>query len=89
MIFILLAGYLLWRAPAAASGSGETQAPIGFSNYTAHGGFFPHGLWGAWVAVIVAIFSYLSIEMIAVAAGEAAQPQAGRTARVPLHASCG
>jgi L-asparagine transporter-like permease len=28
-----------------------------------------------WVAVIVAIFSYLSIEMIAVAAGEAAQPQ--------------
>jgi len=75
VIFILLASYLLWRTPAAASGSGETQAPIGFSNYTAHGGFLPHGLWGAWVAVIVAIFSYLSIEMIAVAAGEAAQPQ--------------
>ncbi len=32
-------------------------------------------MWGAWVAVIVAIFSYFSIEMIAVAAGEAAQPQ--------------
>ncbi len=28
-----------------------------------------------WVAVIVAIFSYLSIEMIAVAAGEAEDPQ--------------
>ena len=47
----------------------------GVSNYTAHGGFFPKGVWGMWVAVIVAIFSYLSIEMIAVAAGEADDPQ--------------
>jgi len=50
-------------------------AGTGFSNYTAHGGFFPKGLWGMWVAVIVSIFSYLSIEMIAVAAGEAADPE--------------
>jgi len=64
--FVLLAGYVLF---------GTTAAPSGFSNYTAHGGFFPKGLWGVWVAVIVAIFSYLSIEMIAVAAGEAAQPE--------------
>ncbi|HZM12406.1 MAG TPA: amino acid permease [Candidatus Limnocylindrales bacterium] len=47
----------------------------GLSNYTAQGGFFPKGLWGMWVAVIVSIFSYLSIEMIAVAAGEAANPE--------------
>src|SRR5215472_11521535 len=47
----------------------------GFSNYTAHGGFFPKGVWGMWVAVIVSIFSYLSIEMIAVAAGETEDPQ--------------
>jgi len=46
-----------------------------FDNYTAHGGFLPHGWWGAWVAVIVAVFSYLSIEMIAVAAGEAQDPR--------------
>jgi L-asparagine transporter-like permease len=63
VIFILLASYLVWRAPAM------------LHNYTDLGGFFPKGLWGAWVAVIVAIFSYLSIEMIAVAAGEAAQPE--------------
>ena len=47
----------------------------GFANYTAHGGFFPKGAWGMWVAVIVSIFSYLSIEMIAVAAGEAEDPR--------------
>jgi L-asparagine transporter-like permease len=47
----------------------------GFGNYTAHGGPFPKGAWGMWVAVLVAIFSYFSIEMIAVAAGEARDPQ--------------
>jgi amino acid transporter, AAT family len=71
IVFILLAGYVIWRAPAAAAGA----ATPGFHNYLDHGGFFPHGVWGAWTAVIVAIFSYLSIEMIAVAAAEAADPQ--------------
>ena len=70
--FIALAGYMLLRPPAAAGGA----TAIGFHNYLARGGPFPHGLWGVWVAVIMAIFSYLSIEMIAVAAGEAAQPEA-------------
>jgi L-asparagine transporter-like permease len=69
--FIALAGYMLLRAPASAG----SAAGVGFHNYLAHGGPFPHGLWGVWVAVIMAIFSYLSIEMIAVAAGEAAQPE--------------
>ena len=64
--FIVLAGYLI------AVSSGGT---IGFSNYTAYGGFLPHGVGGMWVAVIIAVFSYFSIEMIAVAAGEAAQPE--------------
>ena len=59
--FILLGGWIALGA--------------GFSNYTAHGGFFPRGAWGMWVAVIVSIFSYLSIEMIAVAAGETEDPR--------------
>jgi len=65
--FLLLGAYFVVDS-APASG-------VGFQNYTAHGGFFPKGAWGTWVAVIVAIFSYLSIEMIAVAAGEAKDPQ--------------
>jgi L-asparagine transporter-like permease len=67
VIFIALAGYMLLRAPATAG--------LGLHNYLLDGGPFPHGLWGAWVAVIMALFSYLSIEMIAVAAGEAAHPE--------------
>jgi L-asparagine transporter-like permease len=65
--FILLGTFVLFDADP---GSG-----VGFANYTAHGGFMPNGLWGMWVAVIVAIFSYISIEMIAVAAGEAKDPE--------------
>jgi amino acid transporter, AAT family len=73
VLFIGLASYILWRAPSPSAAAGA--ATPGFHNYLVRGGFFPRGLWGAWVAVIVAIFSYLSIEMIAVAAGEAAQPE--------------
>jgi L-asparagine transporter-like permease len=77
VIFILLASYVVWHAPAppAAAAANTQLATPGFQNYFAYGGFFPKGLWGAWAAVLVAMFSYLSIEMIAVAAGEAAQPE--------------
>ena len=79
VLFILLGSYLLLRAPAAL-GAGSTAAPTaGFHNYFDHGGFLPRGLWGAWVAAIMAIYSYFSIEMIAVAAGEAAQPEVAVT----------
>jgi L-asparagine transporter-like permease len=74
--FILLAGYLVARAHAAPDAA---NASIGFRNYTAYGGFLPHGITGMWVAVIMAVFSFLSIEMIAVAAGEAAHPEVAIT----------
>ena len=67
VVFLVLGAWLVF---SARSGS-----EISFANYTSHGGFFPHGLPGAWIAVLVALFSYFSIEMIAVAAGEAKDPQ--------------
>ncbi|QUN31700.1 amino acid permease (plasmid) [Cupriavidus sp. KK10] len=72
--FILIGAYVVFGAPASVAGSGEGGV-AGFHHYTANGGFFPKGLWGMWVAVIISIFSYLSIEMIAVAAGEAEDPE--------------
>lgn len=45
-------------------------------NLLGGGGFFPNGFSGVWIGVIISIFSYLSIEMIAVAAGEAENPEA-------------
>ena len=37
--------------------------------------FFPHGFFGTWSGVLVALFSFFSIEMIAIAAGESTNPQ--------------
>lgn len=65
--FILLGAVFVYGAPASSG--------VGLQNFTMHGGFFPHGIGGMWIAVIVAIFSYLNIETIAVAAGEAKDPQ--------------
>src|SRR3546814_8357722 len=67
VVFSLLGA---WRIAAAEPGS-----PVGFSNYVSDGGFLPNGIGGMWVAVIIAIFSYFSVEMIAVAAGEAEEPE--------------
>ncbi|NKF31141.1 amino acid permease, partial [Pseudomonas sp. BGM005] len=66
LAFIVVAGWLVFF-------SGDQER--GLHNWGAEGGFMPNGLSGMWFAVIVSIFSYLSIEMIAVAAGEAAEPE--------------
>jgi len=47
----------------------------GFSNYTVDGGPFPHGVGGVWMAVIMAVFSFTGMEVIAVTAGEAENPR--------------
>lgn len=67
LVFIVLGTWFVVSAPRASD--------IGLANYVTHGGFFPHGAWGTWVAVVVSLFSYFSIEMIAVAAGEAKDPK--------------
>jgi L-asparagine transporter-like permease len=65
ILFVLLGAYVVW-------GTGNPE--FGTRHLTEHGGFFPRGVWGMWVAVVISIFSYLSVEMIAVAAGEAERP---------------
>jgi len=47
---------------------------VGTANYTAHGGFLPHGWIGVGLGIAMAIFSYLGSEIVAVTAGEADDP---------------
>jgi len=49
--------------------------PIWLRNLTAHGGFLPHGWTGAWLALTLAVTSYMGVEVIAVTAGEAQDPE--------------
>ncbi len=71
-VFAILAFIILGAWVVFGGGHAEYGLPL----YTANGGFFPHGSWGMWVAVVISIFSYLSVEMIAVAAAEAENPEA-------------
>ncbi len=77
LAFLLLG---LWTLLHAGAGP-----EIGLANYVRFGGLFPHGAGGMWVAVVVSIFSYLGIETIAVAAGEARDPE--RAIARALHAT--
>src|SRR6266849_2709357 len=55
---------------------GLGHAPsIGLANLTAHGGFLPHGWMGVWPALTLPITRYMGIEVIALNAGEAQQPE--------------
>jgi len=51
------------------------QNPPGLSNYFAHGGFLPNGLWGVWLAACFTFYSFIGIEMAAVASGEVKDPE--------------
>lgn len=65
--FIAIGGALIF-------GVGPRPA-IGFSNLVAHGGFLPFGMKGVWFALILALTSYMGVEVIAVTAGEAQNPE--------------
>ncbi len=65
--FILLGGALIF---------GLGSPGLGFSNLTSHGGFLPHGWSGVWLALTLVTTSYIGVEVIAVTAGEAKNPEA-------------
>src|SRR6266852_867787 len=48
---------------------------IGLANYTAHGGFQPHGWKGVGLGVVLGLFSFFGIEVVGSTAGEAADPK--------------
>jgi len=60
---------------AAIAGFGHRPA-VGLHNLTGlPGGFLPKGMSGLWMAVIVGIFSFYGIEVIAVTSGETKNPE--------------
>ncbi len=55
---------------------GIGQPATGLANLTGlPGGFMPHGWSGVWMGVIIGIFSFNGIEVIAVTSGETKDPQ--------------
>jgi amino acid transporter, AAT family len=72
---VKVAAIILFIVLGAASIFGRGQPVSGWHNLTGlPGGFLPKGLAGVWMAVIVGIFSFNGIEVIAVTSGEARNP---------------
>jgi L-asparagine transporter-like permease len=52
-----------------------SQHAIGLTNLTQHEGFFPSGWKGVWLSLTITVTSYMGVEIIAVTAGEAQNPE--------------
>ena len=56
-------------------GLGNGGDATGISNLWAHGGYFPHGIWGMITALVVVMFSFGGVELVGITAGEAENPR--------------
>jgi AAT family amino acid transporter len=73
---IKVSAIVLFIILGAASIFGIGVPATGFHNLTGlPGGFMPHGMSGVWLAVIVGLFSFNGIEVIAVTSGEVKDPE--------------
>jgi amino acid transporter, AAT family len=64
ILFILVGGAILFGiTPGQAH-------PLFFSNFTQHGGFFPHGWSGIFSALLIVMFSYGGAELIGITVNE-------------------
>ena len=60
---------------ANLTGLGTGEKAIGLHNLTGlPGGFMPHGFGGIWMGLLMAIFSFYGVEVVAVTSGEAKDP---------------
>lgn len=55
-------------------GIGNHGQATGFSNLWVHGGFFPNGITGLLLSLVIVMFSFGGVELIGITAGEAANP---------------
>ncbi len=73
---VKVAAIVLFIVFGAVLLSGVVREPgVTLRNFSAHGGVFPHGIGGMWLAMGFVIFSYIGTEVVAVTAGEARDPQ--------------
>ncbi|CAL8480790.1 Uncharacterized amino acid permease YtnA (plasmid) [Caballeronia sp. S22] len=52
-------------------GIGNSGVPVGYHNLVDNGGFFPKGVGGAFLAIVMVAFSFGGVENLGLAAGEA------------------
>lgn len=68
-------GMIVLGAAIILFGLGNSGHAVGVSNLWAHGGFFPNGLKGVVLSLVLVMFSFGGVELVGITAGEAENPQ--------------
>lgn len=71
---LAIIGMILFGIALIVFGVGNGGQPIGISNLWLHGGFFPHGIHGMIMSLVLVMFSFGGVELIGITAGEAENP---------------
>ena len=76
LAFIKVTAIILFIILGVSRIFGLGAPAVGLHNlYQLPGGFFPHGLHGMWMAVMLGTLSFVGIEVIAVTSGEVPNPE--------------
>ena len=72
---VTIIGMILLGLAIILLGISDLSHTASFSNLWSHGGFFPKGFSGPFLALQIVMFAFLGVELIGVTAGEAQNPE--------------
>ena len=72
---VTIIGMILLGLAIILLGISDLSHTASFSNLWSHGGFFPKGFSGPFLALQIVMFAFLGVELIGVTAGEAQSPE--------------
>lgn len=72
---LAIIGMIVFGAAMIFFGIGNSGQPLGLSNLWVHGGFFPGGLSGILMSLVLVMFAFGGIELVGITAGEAENPE--------------
>ncbi len=71
---LAIIGMIVFGLAMVLFGVGNGGQPVGISNLWSHGGFFPNGLQGVVLSLVLVMFSFGGVELVGITAGEAENP---------------
>jgi L-asparagine transporter-like permease len=71
---LAIIGMIIFGVAMIVFGAGNGGQPTGISNLWMHGGFFPNGMHGVIMSLVLVMFSFGGVELIGITAGEAENP---------------
>ncbi|WP_021167931.1 Aromatic amino acid transport protein AroP [Sporomusa ovata DSM 2662] len=72
---LAIIGMIVFGIAMIVFGVGNGGQPVGISNLWSHGGFFPMGLYGVVMSLVLVMFSFGGVELVGITAGEAENPK--------------